>query len=549
MTLESLAQPWRPEARPSRRELAIAAVLLSGLVAVVWGPSVGMGGWWVDDWALLLNFRFDPGSPTTPWGYVAANDLYESYRPGNRVLTGLIQWAFGESHAPRLAIGFGLGALQAFLLYLVLRLAGLTAAAAAVPAALMAVLPSLDTARVLWSAFHHTAGACLYLGGLAVAIAGLRAAGRSAVARHATALALYAAALFTYEAFAPLVALSGAVYLLAGRRVRPALGRWAADLALLAAGLPLAIGQAHDIRPTDLSPAGIWDRAGDTFGAATRILEFTLPGDQILRTVPGVAIAVVLAGGVALALRRGSPLAPAARSWLVVAAAGTVFLYAGLVSLLGGTVAIEPSWRGASNRVTVGMSAGQVVLVTALLWLGAIGAAELVRRRRLAAPLAAVAATLAVLALAGEERGNLDDWRQSRAWQQRSLDLVGRALGPRPPRDAVAIVFGQPYWSPRGAPVFLVVDMTMANQLRYGRQDLIARPTITGDVCLPAGYGILGLPDAGGKVGYIVLAYANLRFVDWRDGSSRRVRDQAQCTAESTRLLRGQPSFAYPSEL
>jgi hypothetical protein len=155
-------QPFRRDReRLGRRELLVAGGLLLLLIAAVYGRHVGAGTWIADDWMWIHRYHFMDGSRHSPVDlFVASHALFAHYRQINtQVLQPLMALISGEAHAPRVLIGIVLTALEAVLFYVVLRLACLRWLPAAAGAALLALLPSLDTTRLWFSAFHQTLAA------------------------------------------------------------------------------------------------------------------------------------------------------------------------------------------------------------------------------------------------------------------------------------------------------------------------------------------------------------------------------------------------------
>lgn len=143
-------------------------------------------------------------------------------------------------------------ALLGVLIAVLLRRSGVPAWAASAVATLGVIYPFASITKI-WATAHvgHVTGA-LAVGGILVALRGLRARGRAArVLFHGLALLLFLLSLNLYEIALPIVCAGGVFYLLAvhrfdpapeDRRVatllrtyRPALVRWIADLVLVAA--------------------------------------------------------------------------------------------------------------------------------------------------------------------------------------------------------------------------------------------------------------------------------------------------------------------------
>src|SRR3954449_664361 len=241
--------------RRVRRELAIAALALTLLGALVYGPQVAHGGFYWDDWANAANVRFT-GEP----GLFGAIDQATErpvfgYRPVLTTMLVLEYEALGTHKHAAVALAVLYAVTTAWALFLLLRTLGVHAREAIVPAALLLVFPWCDSTRMWNTASFDTLAVTFFLLGIVLAIRALRERRRGL---HVASLALYLAAAWTYEIVAIGVLAAGAVYLLVAPR-RDALRRSAFDAAVVAIALALV---AAGTTRTPLSPGDQVQHAG-----------------------------------------------------------------------------------------------------------------------------------------------------------------------------------------------------------------------------------------------------------------------------------------------
>ena len=127
--------------RPARRELTLAALALTLLGALVFGPQVAGGGFYWDDWQNAANVEFTPepgllGSLT----HMTDRPVF-GYRPVLTTMLVLQYEALGLNKELFLAVAALFGVSTAWAFYLLLRTLGVGVREAIVPAALLLVFP------------------------------------------------------------------------------------------------------------------------------------------------------------------------------------------------------------------------------------------------------------------------------------------------------------------------------------------------------------------------------------------------------------------------
>jgi hypothetical protein len=541
---ELALHPFRSE-RPGRREVLLVGGLLLLVLVCLYARYLGTGTWVADDWQWIRLYHFMDGSRHSPFDlFSASHELYPDYRPiAHQILQPLMAFLSGESPAPRVLIGVGLAALEAFLFYVVLRLAGLRWLPALAGGLLLGLLPSVDATRLWFTAFHQTLAASFYLGGLIAALLSLRAEGNRRTWLAIASAALYAAAISTYETFVFLVPLSILIYaVIAGPR--PALRRWPLDLGVAVVMGYVASKAAEESRAPDTSISHLLDRANQVGGEALDVFQHSLPGEDVLWGPLGLGLAALIIVGVTRAIRRGGPESRAARGWLVAGGLGLIFATAGLLGLLPGESELALTWTGLDDRLNLAPSLGYIVLLVSIVWLAAIGIAEVAGRPRLVAPLAVGMIAASVVSFAVQDWRNLDSWIEAKRQQDYVMDGIGNVLGPHPPPQTGVILFGYPYSRPDGVRIFYSNDLAFALRLRYDDDSLTAT-SFRSDFppeCGPDSVVTVGVkPGEAEPSTDAVYPYRSLYLVNLGNSTWERISGPQQCREAMSRAVAGDP--------
>lgn len=519
-----MRNPLGPAA-PGRREILIATALLTLLALAIYLPHMIRGGWYVDDWIDIAQLTETSGLID---GYHAMK--VASYRPGLAFTLSAVYSVAEQTQWAYLLIGALLAAAQSALFYVVLRRLGLRGPIAATAAAIFVVLPCIDASRLWYAAFPIQVAGILYLGGLLIALHGLRnAVGRRAVAWHAGAAILYFAAVLTYELVAGLIAVSFLLYAVRGGW-RPALRRLPTDLAAIALALALIAPRASEDRDAVLTIGFLWDRMGQVLAQAEAVFRWLFPLSELLTGPFGLILLALAMLGAGISIGRGDGEARAFASWLWIVALGTVFALAGLVMLLPADPYFVPRTTGTGNRIGAFAALGTVLLLISTIVLVAAGIGVLARRARLGFYVGMALVVLVGANLAVRELRQQTPWAESWDQQQQVLAAIETAMGDRVPAGATIVSFGHTtYILPADVLVFANSwDLRGAVWETFDRPNSLAHPWEAGGSCDAAG---LDFPDDAGPY-----PYGKLFFVDVPTQTRIRVGDQAACAAAVAEL-------------
>ena len=528
---EDALVPWRPGPRElGRRELLVAFGALLAVAAAVYLPHVFTGGFYTDDWFFLRSFHFDDTLRQQL-------DIYGhwpgAYRPMQTAMLVAQYLATGTSAKAHLALSVPLTAIQAFLLYLVMRMLGLTRLVAGAAALLLDVGLFIDTTRV-WSTLQVEMNASsLYLGGLVCALRGFRG-GRpvSKVAWHAGAIVLYLAAAFTYEGMLIAIPLSSLAYLVIAKR-QDVLPRLAADVVAFIVGVIAIAGTASDARNGDTGIAHMWDRLREVVPGAIRVLRASVPADHLLFGPVGLALVIIIAAGVGLAISRGGALGRAARQWSLIAGASLLFGFVGLAPLLPGPRYLNPGPDGFADRLVIVSAPFYALLLVSVSFLIAIGLMSLARRPALAGPLALILLAGIAIHSFSRERQRQNDLAATWREENRIIDSVTETI-PDPAPGTEIVTFRHPVNMPGGFVTFGdYFDLDGALKLAYEDDSIQAHPYLVGAVCDQTGLTFANITFSPSST----LSYGRLYFVDTARGSAIRIQDRVQCKRVAGQLL------------
>ena len=489
-----------------RRDLTLAALFLTLLGAVTFGPQVVHGGFYWDDWQNAANVHFTP----EPGLFSALDQATErpvfGYRP---VLTTMLVVEYkllGLHKHAFLLVAALFGVATAWALYLLLRTLGLRPPEAIVPSALLLLFPWCDSTRMWNTASFDTLAVTLYLLGLALAVRALRSGSRRL---HAASLVLYLLAAWTYEIVAIGVLAAGAVYLLVAPP-RAALRRLAFDVAIAALALGVvATGTTRTPLPLSEQIRHAGTLAEQSFSLLARAL---VP----VGSVPGIVGALLLVAALGIGLWRH-----AERRYLAAAGLGALGVAVGYVLFIPAARYYEPLAPGTTNRMNVLAAVGFVVLVSALV-------------RLAAGRVGALVVLLIAVGYFVQIRSDQDGWRRSAEVQSQVLSAVRTTL-PSPPRHATIYTFSAPGFVAPGVPAFsLPFDLRAAVRLEYDDGTLSAYPIRGLDTirCTAT-----GLYPHGGTYGPVHGArYGSAWFVSVPRRRAFRVDSRAQCVSLRARL-------------
>ena len=520
-------------------EVAVYVVLLAAIAAAVFGSHVLSGGFYNDDWAYLVAYRYSEGGVLGALGAFS----WLSFRPVGVVYWPLLYAVLGTQPSTFLAWTVALAVLISSCLYVLLRTLGLERLHAGIIAALVLLFPAADSTRLWLNGSISSLGIVFYLLGTVLAVRGLAASGRRAWLFHAGGVGLYLLAVWTYEATAGPILLSLLLYRLRAAW-RPALARWLVDVAVIGASV-VVLGSRSWHEPQPLSAQV--DHAMRIAREALSILSSAaLPIGK-----PGTAATVGLLAALAAAgvvvwrlLPERDPARGDLRRWLLIALAGGVALGAGYLAYVPADAdAYSPLRPGQHNRVNNLASIGYVTLVYSLVM---VAATLLFRGLPGRAGWGAAFALLAGCIIAFGYVQRLDkhaaQWDRSAAIQKQVLASVRTAV-PRPPRGAVLYTFGHPIEVVPGVPVFAAAwDLDGAVKLTWEDPSLAAYPAIPGTtfVCGERSFAAKNGNDDFLAPGLDQSApYGSAFVIDVASARVIHIRDRSACGSAAQRFDQG----------
>ena len=517
-----------------RRETLVVAALLAVLAVAAFGAHLRPGGFYNDDWVYLSTAVYPPED--TFAGAVRAFD-WLSFRP-----LQMLYWPFafrvlGTDPSVHAAWLLAIATLMATLVFGLLRALRVPALHAGLMAALVVLLPIADSTRFWPAQGANVLAVACYLGGVIVALRGLRATERDPLRSHLPAVVLYAASILLYEIAASVIVLTGLLYLaVAGRRgVRP----WLVDVVV--AGTLLALVTSH----TFYDPLSLGDQVDHAIRIARQVpyvlaVTFWAPATPSppARVAVLVVVAAILAAGV-LAARRphADPAYPAAlRGWLALALGAALATGAAYLMIVP-SATLDPRGMGEFNRGN--MLAGMALVVFAYAVI-AVAAHVAVRGLRSWQPagMAAIAAAAVIIGAGAVHQVRTDQraWEDAAREQDRIIGVVDGTT-PRPPPATTFLTFGAPIATAPGVPVFeAVYDLAGAVRLHYDDPTLRAYPVPSGSRvdCGPRSLTVHNYNDAAERQ---LARYGAVRVVDVTAARAFGVATRSQCQALTGRLL------------
>jgi hypothetical protein len=535
--VETEVAPPRHPPGAGRREILAAAVGLSLLALVLSAGHIRNGGFYYDDWSVLALARFPPAG-----GLLHGLWLYYGQRPAQVLYYAALDELLGAHAAPRLALAAAMVALQATLLYALLRRVALRARDALACAALSLSFPFSDSVW-LWGILSLTSlSIAAALLGVILALRALERRGARWLALHGASLALFVVSVLSYEVFALAGCLAGLLYVRAVGFAR-ARYRWALDVVVILATVVLARG----ILPIDIATPS---RTQSLAGALGHAWLIAMAGARVagaallpFGSVTAWVGAVLLAAGIgsACALRASLPEGARARAelgrWLVIAAAGVVIAAAGWAVYVPAPDHYSPSAPGTVNRVNALAAVGLALLAYSFLMLLGCFVARLLRLPASAA--AAIAVTLAIVLCGAYVKRTADD---ARAWdtaardQRAELSDLHAAL-PVPPRGSVIYAYDAPLRVGPGVPVLnTTLDLSSAVRMSYASPTLGAVPLVAAVALRCGSQG----PTGGG----VLATYGRSYLLDLRARRAAALTGRARCVSAIARASLG----ASPAE-
>lgn len=470
---------------PGRRELVIAALVLTVVGVAAYAANIRDSGFSTDDWA---NAGLSLQNPDGAGGVLRSYADLTPYRPALILYVPATYWVFGTHMGLHLAWAVLLAVFVSTMLYGILRSCGLARTHALAIGVLLLIYPWADSTRMWPTASMATFAIGLALAGVWVALAGLRA---GSYRRHALAVALYLLSALTYELTVGLICCAGLLYVLrAGWR--PAWRRWAADLVAMGAAAAWNFSTTPRTAATGISALldHLWSIVvqGGTVVARSAL---PLGADRKALTLLVLLGVLALAVAVALLARRTRP---ALRPWLLLFAGGVAVTVLGWAPFVPADPYYTPSTLGFTNRVNALAAVGIVMALYALA--GMVG--TLVGRR----PLVATAVTLVLAVVLGAGYLKVLD-RHSDLWvgafrgEMAAIGQIKHAY-PKLPENAVVHTFGYPGYQAPGVPIFAVSwDLRYALKLQYDDVSVGGYPVVepAGVHCDPTGVTLVGGPQ------------------------------------------------------
>jgi hypothetical protein len=510
--------PWAGKGAVAAHDAAVGLILT--LVAfAAYGPHAVNGGFYSDDW----NFSADYANASKDGFFAGLSELLDisASRPVGTAYAAIRSEAFGLDPTGHLIVAGLLGLAVAVLFYALLRVLGMSPLHSGAIALLVLLFPLADATRLWAAGSAANLGISLYLGGVLVALAGLRRTGPASWAMHAAAVLLYAASVLVYEFTTVPVLLASLLY---RARVpwRRALERGALDVAAIGTVLLVVTSQTTLPRqPLSSLPEQVVEI---TKGALMVVSWSVAPlGDTTHLTAArwiGGLIVVLVLGAALRRFLRGEHAAEL-RPWLLLAGAAAVAIAAGYLILVP-AVGYNPAHRGIANRINAFSSLGIAVFVFSLAMLAALQLSWQLRRS--ATALAVALTAILVVGYAVRLYSDGQKWDDAAVAQGRILDDFRKS--PRPARGERIVAFGVPAFQGHGIPIFHETwDLSGALQLLWHDHSLEAYPANNGRavVCRANSAYVVGRDEP------VALPYGTTRFLSARTRRSQTIGSDAEC--------------------
>ena len=526
-------------------ELAIVGIIAGAIALLLYESNAIHGGFLSDAWSQLSLYEFAPTHGL--WDTFSYFEEQANFAP--RPLQALyfvtLYEVFGDHVGFWLTWQIATNVLMVLALFVLLRRLSLRPLDAAIIAILVLIFPAASSLRFWTPTIQAPASITAALLGFILALSAFDAKRpRAKAALHAASLLLFVASLLFYEVALPIMLTSVLLYRLYVPWRQAAL-RWLADCAVLIPVVllvTLASSAGHEE-----TEAGIWAH-GKLIFESSRALFTTvvLPFGNIAWYVVGL-VALVPASAILVYLwsPATAPGRAELRRWLVVLGAGLVVLILGYAIYVPGTDYYNPLAPGVGNRVNAVPSIGWVLVLYAILMLGATLAFRGLPRARLLSSIGAGAACVLISISWVRSVNDYSDYFTG-AYNEdvRVLTTIREAL-PDPRPESTIWTFGQPVEFAPGVPVFgNTWDMTGSVQLQYDDPtltSLVAEEGTTfycrpGEV-LPGGptYSVEGMPDTD-----FASPYGRTYFLDTSTGRTERIDSRQQCVKADQSFERSQ---------
>jgi hypothetical protein len=509
----------------ARREITLVAALLIVLAAVVYGRHIVASGFYYDDWVNAASYEFAAT-------FVDAVRRVSENLGGRPVLACALavpHALFGLNAPLHAAFAVALSILACLFFYSLLRAVGIGVMDAGAIAALALVFPWSDSLRLWPTGGINNVALCLVGAGLLLALSALRRPPPRSYVLHAGSALFYVLGVVTYEAVAPLVAISFVFYL-AIANLGPVVRRSTLDIALSISLLGINVASSERAAPSLEAIASNVREFTEQFASLfTAAVVPVSGGTRASIVLSGVLYAVVAC--VLYAAARDSIASERLDRWLVVAGSALVVTAVAYVPYLAS--GLFPRSSGLNNRVNIVAAFGVVTLVYAVIKLGARWLAKAKPRRAYLANGFALAAVLSIAAAYAYHSA-----RHARLWdiaairQDQILAVVGTQSTSATARSV--FTFGHPAEVAPGVPILLESgDLTAAVRLTEPARAVRAYPVFRGArlACTTDALVAIHLPDAylDETRDPLEHAYGTILFIDTEASRSQVVADRRSC--------------------
>jgi hypothetical protein len=469
--------------RIARHRDAGAILILTILTVIVCGPHVLNGGLMIDDWTLVAEAHF------TDFGkllnYLVSHDVR---RPVGGFYLAALYALLGSHVKLMLAFSAAMRFLLVVILYGLLRELRFSWLAGVAIAGLTLLFPASDSTWLWIGASELSfAVACVLLG----CLLNLRAMSDGESHRlplRVIGLALIATGILSYELVIPIALASGALYFTRAHP-RRVLRQWGIDLVVL--GIVIIVFTFHTVplvQGTDdhqlSSYALMGEHAHVIFSQSATVLTHSLLPYGTPRNVTVLcmlAAILTLAFIVSYMLSPGDEARRVLRRWLIVVAAGVLFVGLGYVFLVPSNIYYVPLQVGIGNRVNDITAIGYALIVySSVALVGTLVFRELRASRLLVGTLTALVTIVIGVGYVRQIDTDEAAWHQSSVLQHMILTTLRTHIAP-PPHGTSVITLDAPIETAPGVPVFSAAwDLNSAVQLLWKDPTLKAYPMAPG---------------------------------------------------------------------